>query len=216
MFAKQWFHEYLAYETQDPLHQLCIHFFRNQARSDWLVYETTATLPLLLQTSLALFFIGLGLYLRELNSTVCWVTVGVMIAGLAAVGFQLIAPVFTSHCPYKIPKVHRFSSMVRPYPAVPPLSPFRPALDALGPPEGKTIQFTKVYRKSPEILGYIWHPCTGCHTSMHLEGRFHSRWQHIGYCDSPPDGSPSTWYTDERNYWWDIGAINAHLYLSHE
>ncbi|KIP02013.1 hypothetical protein PHLGIDRAFT_54537, partial [Phlebiopsis gigantea 11061_1 CR5-6] len=59
MLVKQWLREYLAIERVSPQERLRARLYRNPAMVQWKVFEIAAILPLLLQVSLGLFFVGL-------------------------------------------------------------------------------------------------------------------------------------------------------------
>ncbi|KAK7693016.1 hypothetical protein QCA50_002581 [Cerrena zonata] len=103
ILVKQWLHELMARDTQDPCQQVKIRFFREVGVQRWQVFEIAAALPVLLQLALLLFFIGLSAFLHNLNLVVAWVVTGVMIIWLVFYVFMTIAPVFSSQCPYKTP-----------------------------------------------------------------------------------------------------------------
>lgn len=103
ILVKQWFHEYMARDTQDPQEQLQIKLYRDVGMDKWRVFEIAAFLPLLLQLALLLFFVGLGLFLYELNAVVGWITTGVMIFWLVFFLFATFIPVVSAQCPYKTP-----------------------------------------------------------------------------------------------------------------
>ncbi|EKM55605.1 uncharacterized protein PHACADRAFT_60471, partial [Phanerochaete carnosa HHB-10118-sp] len=59
MLVKQWLREYLAVEYTAPQERLRAHQYRKPALEKWKVFEVAGILPMLLQLSLGLFFIGL-------------------------------------------------------------------------------------------------------------------------------------------------------------
>ncbi|EKM52071.1 uncharacterized protein PHACADRAFT_59809, partial [Phanerochaete carnosa HHB-10118-sp] len=59
MLVKQWLREYLAVEGTSPQERLRTRQYRKPELDKWKVYEIAAVLPMLLQLSLGLFFIGL-------------------------------------------------------------------------------------------------------------------------------------------------------------
>ncbi|THG92936.1 hypothetical protein EW026_g8147 [Hermanssonia centrifuga] len=81
ILVKQWLREYLGVDYTSPRARLRARQFRYPGLAKWKVFEIAALLPLLLQLSLGLFFVGLW-----------W-------------GFLLvtvtIAPVLSPRCPYK-------------------------------------------------------------------------------------------------------------------
>ncbi|KAK7677474.1 hypothetical protein QCA50_019587 [Cerrena zonata] len=103
ILVKQWLHELMARDTQDPRQQVKIRFFREVGVQRWQVFEIAAALPLLLQLALLLFFVGLSAFLHDLNPVVTWVVTGVMIIWLSFYLFTTLAPAFSSQCPYKTP-----------------------------------------------------------------------------------------------------------------
>ena len=113
ILVKQWFHEYLARDKHDPKEQIKIQFYRDAGVKRWRVFEIAAFLPLLLQLALLFFFAGLGLLLHDLDTTVGWITTGLMIAWLALFLSTTAMPMFSVQCPYKTPMLKKFLSTFR-------------------------------------------------------------------------------------------------------
>ncbi|KAK7693017.1 hypothetical protein QCA50_002582 [Cerrena zonata] len=113
ILVKQWLHELMARDTQDPRQQVKLRFFREIGVQRWQVFEIAAALPLLLQLALLLFFIGLSAFLHDLNPVVTWVVTGVMIVWLAFFLFTTFSPAFSSQCPYKTPMLKGLLGQVR-------------------------------------------------------------------------------------------------------
>ena len=113
ILVKQWFHEFMAQDTQDPQFRIRIRFFRSEGLDKWQVFQIAAALPLLLQIALLLFFIGLSEYLRELNPIVGWATTGTILAWLAVFVFTTLAPILSSQCPYRTPILKQFLQYLR-------------------------------------------------------------------------------------------------------
>ncbi|KAK7687968.1 hypothetical protein QCA50_009187 [Cerrena zonata] len=112
ILVKQWLHEFMAQEPLEPKKRLKIRLLREEGVQTWGVFELAACLPLLLQTTLFLFFIGLSEFLRNLNAIVGWATTGMMFAWLGFFIFATFAPIFSSRCPYKTPILtHIFSTL---------------------------------------------------------------------------------------------------------
>lgn len=103
ILLKQWFHEFMAFSTQDPKDRVKLRFYRDVGVQKWLVFELASFLPLLLQLALLLFFIGLATFLRNLNQILGWIVTGVMIGWLIIYLFTTFAPAFSAQCPYKTP-----------------------------------------------------------------------------------------------------------------
>ncbi|KAK7689221.1 hypothetical protein QCA50_007912 [Cerrena zonata] len=113
ILVKQWLHELMARDTQDPRQQVKIRFFREVGVQRWQVFEIAAALPLLLQLALLLFFVGLSAFFHDLNSVVTWVVTGVMILWLSFYLFTTFAPAFSSQCPYKTPMLKGLLQRIR-------------------------------------------------------------------------------------------------------
>ena len=113
ILVKQWLHELLSYTTHDPKERLKLRFFREAGLERWKVFAIASALPLLLQLALLLFFIGLGVFFRQQDPVVAWVTTGVMASWLAVFLFTITMPMVYSQCPYKIPMLNSFSHWVR-------------------------------------------------------------------------------------------------------
>ncbi|KAK7677460.1 hypothetical protein QCA50_019573 [Cerrena zonata] len=113
ILVKQWLHELMSCDTQDPHQQVELRFFREGGVQRWQVFEIAAALPLLLQLALLLFFIGLSAFFHDLNPVVTWVVTGVMILWLFFYLFTTFAPAFSSQCPYKTPMLKGILQQIR-------------------------------------------------------------------------------------------------------
>lgn len=101
MLVKQWLRAYLAIEHSAPQMRLRVRNFRRPGLEQWKVYEIAATLPMFLQISLGLFFLGLCFFTLSLNKSV-GITSTVLVAAWALfLLLTLIAPIFFPRCPYK-------------------------------------------------------------------------------------------------------------------
>lgn len=67
MLVKQWFREYLNWDCTASDERIGVRYVRYTGLIRWRVFETAAMLPLLLQLSLVLFFLGLGEWIRAVN-----------------------------------------------------------------------------------------------------------------------------------------------------
>lgn len=102
MLVKQWLHEYLSGDYYSPQARLRIRQFRHEGVERWYVIEIAAFLPLLLQISLGLFFLGLCNFTFSANLKVGWTTIPLVIAWLVVFVLMIIAPIFSPRCPYKV------------------------------------------------------------------------------------------------------------------
>ncbi|KAI0689168.1 hypothetical protein BC835DRAFT_1283535, partial [Cytidiella melzeri] len=101
MLVKQWLREFSAVDIPSPQARLRLRHYREPMLSKWRVYEIAATLPLLLQLSLGLFFTGLCYFTASVHSTLGHTTIP-LVVGWALFFFSATSlPVFFPGCPYK-------------------------------------------------------------------------------------------------------------------
>ncbi|KAI0781897.1 hypothetical protein C8Q75DRAFT_861615 [Abortiporus biennis] len=117
ILVKQWLREYLAQETMSPNAQVRIRDFRYMGLVRWHVFEIASLLPLLLQFSLLLFFIGLSDFLHTVNHTVGWITTALVSAWFFIFVSTTLAPLISPQCPYKTPSLKRLSTKTQLYSA---------------------------------------------------------------------------------------------------
>lgn len=101
ILVKGWLKEYLAMYHMTYDVRLRIRHFRYTGLEDWKLFEIAAVLPLILQLSLALFFVGLCFFTASVNRSVGTTSI-VLVSGWALFFiFALLAPILSSRCPYK-------------------------------------------------------------------------------------------------------------------
>lgn len=101
ILVKQWLREYLAVENPSPQARLRLRHLRYPQLKAWKVFEIAAVLPLLLQLSLGLFFVGMCYFTTEVDSRVTH-TVLPLVAGWAFCFLMATAlPIFFPRCPYR-------------------------------------------------------------------------------------------------------------------
>lgn len=101
ILVKQWLQEYLSGEFTSPQARIRIRHFRYPGLADWKVFEIAAALPLLLQLSLALFFVGLCFFTADVHSTVGHTTLPLVAAWAFLFLAVSLAPALSPRCPYK-------------------------------------------------------------------------------------------------------------------
>ena len=103
MLVKRWLREYLAVEWTSPQERLRARQYRKPALDKWKVFEIAAVLPMLLQVSVGLFFVGLCFF----TASVDWRMARTSMSLVSAWAFFLIAttllPLCSPRCPYKMP-----------------------------------------------------------------------------------------------------------------
>lgn len=101
--VKQWLREYISQDSISPQGYVRVRHFRQQGLVDWRVFEIAAVLPLLLQCSMILFFIGLCDFLHSLYPALGWTITTVVMLWLLAYFATILGPLFAASCPYKTP-----------------------------------------------------------------------------------------------------------------
>ncbi|KAI0786895.1 hypothetical protein C8Q75DRAFT_703798, partial [Abortiporus biennis] len=103
MLVKQWLREYLAHDSLSPQSHIRVRHFRDEGMEKFRVFEIAAVLPMLLQIALGLFFIGLVIFLIDLDMTVGWSITPFIILWASLFIIALFAPAVFAHCPYHTP-----------------------------------------------------------------------------------------------------------------
>jgi hypothetical protein len=101
---KQWLNFYLSDATgESPRQRALIHYYRYKGISLWGVSPIIELLPVLMNTSLLLFFVGLILFSRDLTGTGS-ITTAIIAITTVSFGFYLVTsalPIISMQCPYK-------------------------------------------------------------------------------------------------------------------
>ncbi|KAI0084675.1 hypothetical protein BDY19DRAFT_857279, partial [Irpex rosettiformis] len=103
IFVKQWLRAYMSFASASPQGQLRIRHFRRSGIEAWRVFEIASTLPLLLQISLALFFVGLCIFTFDVHPVIGKTTLPLVCAWAFLLAVIIMSPIFSSRCPYKTP-----------------------------------------------------------------------------------------------------------------
>ncbi|KAI0635581.1 hypothetical protein C8Q77DRAFT_578350 [Trametes polyzona] len=104
IMVKQWTREYMAVVSLSSRDSIRLRQHRFDCMVAWRVPEIMALLPLLLQVSLILFFIGLIDFLFLLQTTVACVVTALVAVALLFYAATTLTPVFNFRCPYKSPQ----------------------------------------------------------------------------------------------------------------
>lgn len=101
ILVKQWLREYLAVQNPSPQARLRVRHLRYPELAKWQIFEIAAFLPLLLQLSLALFFIGLCYFTASVHSSIGHTALP-LVAGWAFCFITVtLLPLFYPRCPYR-------------------------------------------------------------------------------------------------------------------
>ncbi|KAI0339283.1 hypothetical protein BDW22DRAFT_1299676, partial [Trametopsis cervina] len=103
ILVKQWLREYLAGKYVSPQAQLRVRHFRTPGLKHWRVFGIASFLSLVLQLSLALFFVGLCFFTLNIDTSIGYTTIP-LVAGWALLLISTaFAPSISPRCPYKLP-----------------------------------------------------------------------------------------------------------------
>ncbi|KAJ3541056.1 hypothetical protein NM688_g6136 [Phlebia brevispora] len=115
MLVQQWLREYLAIDRTVPQERVRIRHFRSIGLEEWKLFEIAAALPLILQISLALFFIGLCLFTASVHPSIKTASL-IFVSGWALFfSFAILAPLLSARCPYKTTFLKSTFHRLRPY-----------------------------------------------------------------------------------------------------
>ncbi|KAJ3553534.1 hypothetical protein NM688_g3555 [Phlebia brevispora] len=115
ILVKQWLREYLTIDCTVPEERIRIRHFRSRGLEEWKLFEIAAALPLILQLSLALFFVGLCFFTSEINQNLRSTSITLVSGWALSLGFTFVAPLVSSRCPYKTTFLKSAFNHVRPY-----------------------------------------------------------------------------------------------------
>lgn len=101
ILVKQWLREYLAMEYSSPRLRLRARNYRKPALDKWKVFEIASILPMVLQVSVGLFFVGLCVFTSAVHDSVRNTTVPIVCAWAFFFVITTIAPLFSPRCPFK-------------------------------------------------------------------------------------------------------------------
>lgn len=103
IFVKQWLREYLTVQNPSPQARLRVRHLRYPQLALWKVFEIAAVLPLLLQLSLGLFFVGMCYFTSEIHSSIVHTTVPLVVGWAACFLSVTLLPFVFPRCPYRTP-----------------------------------------------------------------------------------------------------------------
>lgn len=113
MLIKQWLREFLDNPYMTPQERRRVRLFRARGLGKYKVFEVAAFLPLLLQVSLVFFFVGLILFIRNLNRVISWIVTGLVVVWFGFIVITTSLPWFSPSCPYKTPFLKPITSQVK-------------------------------------------------------------------------------------------------------
>ncbi len=101
VLVKQWLHHYMALPSGTPREQSLLQQFRYAGLQKWRVLVIIGLLPVLMHTALAIFFVGLVIFLGPLQDAIAWVVGTITVIAYMAYLMAHILPLFFPQCPYR-------------------------------------------------------------------------------------------------------------------
>ncbi|KAG6901404.1 hypothetical protein C0995_012361 [Termitomyces sp. Mi166 len=102
VLAKQWIQAYTAFVPGDAKTRALIRHFRFQGLMRWKLGDIIESLPLILHGSVALFLIGLALYVSKLSPPICGVVSAITALTFLFYFATSVLPAFSIACPYRV------------------------------------------------------------------------------------------------------------------
>ncbi len=103
VLVKQWLHHYVVLPSGTPRERCFIRQYRFLGFQKWRVEVIVGVLPVLMHLALALFFIGLSLFLHPLRAALSWVIWMGTVLLIVAYVIVTILPMCFPQCPYRTP-----------------------------------------------------------------------------------------------------------------
>ncbi len=103
VLTKQWIHQYMSASSGTPRDRCHLRQFRYMGLQRWGVDLIIGLLPVLMSVSLALFLVGLVLFIIPLRVSIASVVGGVTFIAFAAYLITNFLPILYPSCPYKTP-----------------------------------------------------------------------------------------------------------------
>lgn len=103
VLVKQWLHHYAALPSGTSRERSHTRQFRHAGFQKWQVFAIVGLLPVIMHAALAIFFLGLVIFLVPLQVSLSW-TIGSITAFVyAAYMISVFLPIFFCQCPYRTP-----------------------------------------------------------------------------------------------------------------
>ncbi|KAK7440453.1 hypothetical protein VKT23_017091 [Stygiomarasmius scandens] len=104
VLANQWLQAYTSLTSGSAKDRAMTRQFRFTGFEKWKMHEIIGMLPIILHLSLAVFFIGLALFVSELqHRSMSWIVVTITAISFGAYLGSVILPTIWIDCPYRIP-----------------------------------------------------------------------------------------------------------------
>ncbi|KAJ3490434.1 hypothetical protein NLI96_g1455 [Meripilus lineatus] len=113
MLVKQWLREYQSKSKVSPEDYCQIRMFRAPGLRKYKVAEIASFLPIILQFSLILFFIGLIIFALSIHPLIASFVIIIVAIWSTFIFGTTLAPIFSPLCPYKTPLLKSMFSQFR-------------------------------------------------------------------------------------------------------
>ncbi|KAK0503550.1 hypothetical protein EDD18DRAFT_1346413 [Armillaria luteobubalina] len=101
VLVKQWLHHYMDLPSGTPRDRSLLQQFRFTGLQKWRVLVIIGLLPVLMHTALAIFFVGLVIFLGPLRDSIAWVVGVITAVAYTAYLMAHILPLIFPQCPYR-------------------------------------------------------------------------------------------------------------------
>ncbi|KAK0228793.1 hypothetical protein IW262DRAFT_641524 [Armillaria fumosa] len=101
VLVKQWLHHYMTLPSGTPRERSLLRQFRFAGLQKWCVVVIIGLLPALMHTALAIFFVGLVIFLGPLQASIAWVVGAITAVTYTAYLMTHILPLIFPQCPYR-------------------------------------------------------------------------------------------------------------------
>ncbi|KAG6919751.1 hypothetical protein DXG01_001585 [Tephrocybe rancida] len=112
VLAKQWIQAYTSTVSGDGKTRALIRQFRFQGILKWQLGGIIEALPLILHGSMAIFLIGLALYVSQLSTPICGVVASITIITFTFYFGTSLLPAIYTECPYRVPFIFPLAQLV--------------------------------------------------------------------------------------------------------
>ncbi|KAK0483853.1 hypothetical protein IW261DRAFT_984743 [Armillaria novae-zelandiae] len=101
VLVKQWLHHYMDLPSGTARERSLLQQFRFAGLQKWRVHIIIGLLPVLMHTALALFFVGLVIFLGPLRDSIAWAVGVITVVAYVAYLTAHVLPLFFPQCPYR-------------------------------------------------------------------------------------------------------------------
>ncbi|KAK0483909.1 hypothetical protein IW261DRAFT_1362013, partial [Armillaria novae-zelandiae] len=101
VLVKQWLHHYMDLPSGTACERSLLQQYRFAGLQKWRVHIIIGLLPVLMHTALAIFFVGLVIFLGPLRDSIAWAVGVITVVAYVAYLIAHVLPLFFPQCPYR-------------------------------------------------------------------------------------------------------------------